>query len=409
MSLRETVDERNERAKGNFPKVENELSIGPATVLRVYPWISHFSSLLGKRNPFEQRATPEKNIVWLLNNTAYQPVQGSRSTSSQTWCAEVVVCIFNRHGRQDIGIWVGLVADLLGLDGSIGIDERDVRDRITKRIQPFINSVAPAHFVTIEVPITNNEGPKYKLKPSNRHGIISENIQTNPSAPVADGTVIHPTLSQWTPSVAMATTFAVPEGWAVISDIDDTIKYTMTPDAIGILRTTFAEEPKVIDKMPELYSHIQKVLNPAWFYLSASPYNLYPFLLEFIDNNFPRGTLILRDKSWMDLGGFLKSFTQGTEAYKVSRMEKVHRWLPGRKVVCIGDSTQKDPEAYAEMYLKHPDWIKTIFIRKVTDVPHMDGKNSDERFESAFEKVPRSIWKTFDHPGEVTGIIDVLQ
>jgi phosphatidate phosphatase APP1 len=39
----------------------------------------------------------------------------------------------------------------------------------------------------------------------------------------------------------------------------------------------------------------------------------------------------------------------GTEEYKADRMKKIHSWLPKRKLILIGDSTQSDPEAYGEM------------------------------------------------------------
>jgi hypothetical protein len=90
---------------------------------------------------------------------------------------------------------------------------------------------------------------------------------------------------------------------------------------------------------------------------SASPYNLYPFIHKFIHDHYKPGTLILRDSSWMVLGGLLKSLTQGTQAYKTNRMNKIHDWLPTRKIICVGDSTQSDPEAYAEMFNKFPSWI----------------------------------------------------
>jgi len=103
--------------------------------------------------------------------------------------------------------------------------------------------------------------------------------------------------------------------------------------------------------MPELYKHIHSLVREtsAWFYLSASPYNLYPFLREFRENYYPHGTIILRDSSWMSVQGLLTTLTLGTEEYKVDRMEKIHSWLPRRKMIFIGDSTQTDPEAYGEM------------------------------------------------------------
>lgn len=108
--------------------------------------------------------------------------------------------------------------------------------------------------------------------------------------------------------------------------------------------------------MPELYAYLQTLISPAspWFYLSASPYNLYPFLSQFREQYFPQGTLILRDASWMNLAGLLSNLTLGTEEYKVDRMHKVNSWLPKRKMVLIGDSTQADPEAYGEMYVPFP-------------------------------------------------------
>lgn len=103
--------------------------------------------------------------------------------------------------------------------------------------------------------------------------------------------------------------------------------------------------------MPELYRHIQTLINDTspWFYLSASPYNLYPFLREFREEHYPHGTIILRDSSWMSIPGLLSNLTLGTEDYKIDRMEKIHSWLPKRKLILIGDSTQSDPESYGEM------------------------------------------------------------
>lgn len=103
--------------------------------------------------------------------------------------------------------------------------------------------------------------------------------------------------------------------------------------------------------MPELYSEVKDFLDQdtPWFYLSASPYNLYPFLKQFRDRYLPRGTLILRDFSWKTVAGLLSALTIGTEEYKTDRMKKINSWFPRRKMIVIGDSTQSDPEAYGEM------------------------------------------------------------
>lgn len=100
----------------------------------------------------------------------------------------------------------------------------------------------------------------------------------------------------------------------------------------------------------------------------------------------------------MTLGGVLKSLTQGTQAYKIDRMNKIYDWLPNRKFICVGDSTQSDPEAYAKMFDKHQNRIKAIYIRVVENEPYMTEKNKPERFEKAFEGVPRSVWRLFTDP-----------
>ena len=196
-----------------------------------------------------------------------------------------------------------------------------------------------------------------------------------------------------------------------VADIDDSIKITMTPSPVGILRSTFVSEPTPIPSMPALYQHIAKTLSPTWLYLSASPYNLHPFLSSFLTEHYPPGPILLRQASWMDLGGFLKSLTQGTEAYKRSRMDKIHEWLPQRKVLCVGDSTQSDPEAYGDICRKYKGWVKAVYIRKVIDVAEMDesGKNDDKRFEKAFRGVERGVWRTFTEPEELWKAVDALK
>lgn len=113
----------------------------------------------------------------------------------------------------------------------------------------------------------------------------------------------------------------------------------------------------------------------------------------------------------MDLSGFLTSLTQGTQAYKRTRIEKLHTWLPKRKVICVGDSTQTDPEAYGDICRLWPGWVKKVFIRKVMDVSEMKdtNKNTDERFEKAFEGVPREVWRTFEDPAELTEEVNKLK
>ena len=92
----------------------------------------------------------------------------------------------------------------------------------------------------------------------------------------------------------------------------------------------------------------------------------------------------------------------------MSRIDSIHEWLPSRKIVCIGDSTQSDPEAYAEAFVKYPGWIKHIFIRKVVGLSGMEEKNAKARFDMALKDVPREAWTLFEDPSDLNPMIDAL-
>ena len=380
-------------------KLSNSSTLKDSGIMR------SLTSLWGWRQPQVQSVNPRRNTVWLLDNTAYQPISPDTLRQQRSWHAEFTACIFERNEGSDVGKYVSVIADLIGLDGEVGADG-EVRRRIQHRLQPFLDHVSPRRLVTLEVPVPNHSTQAHKIGPSNDCGISSQDVSIGTHY-IEDGTKIQPYL-QGNKKVSMNTIFSAPEGWMVISDIDDTIKLTKTSDQTGILQTTFAEEPRAISGMPELYSYIHKELFPTWFYVSASPYNLYPFLHEFIHTHYSHGTIFLRRFSWRDLGSLIRSFTKNTQEYKMDRLERIHHWFPRRRVLCVGDSTQKDPEAYAEIYKKHPDWVQAILIRKVTNIPNMEERNSPKRFEESFKDIPDHIWKVFEHPDEVYELVGEL-
>lgn len=375
-------------------------------------FLNFFSSILASKNLVPHAADPSKNTAWLFDNTAFLSVDDESDGSSQpSWKTEVVTCIFQTEGRKDVGKWVAAIADYIGLDGEIGHDDHGAeigRSIIERRVQPFLDQVSPSCTVNIDLKV-DGSAQSHSLGLSNRNGIISQTVDLGRSD-VHDGALVRSLIQGFTgqPAATAETRFAAPEGWLVISDVDDTIKRTMTMEPTGILRTTFAEEPVPIKNMPKFYRHVHSELDPTWFYLSASPYNLYPFLHEFLHENYCPGTLVLRDYSWMDINGLIQSFTEKTQEYKVDRMEKIRSWFPRRRVLCIGDSTQKDPGAYAEMYHRYPGWIHAIIIRKVTDVSHMEEKNKPERFETAFKDIPPEAWTVFEDTKELYDFVDGL-
>ncbi|OAA69132.1 hypothetical protein ISF_03507 [Cordyceps fumosorosea ARSEF 2679] len=405
--------QRRTRKQNNFDQVEADLpdpqklaAASAAAVTSLTPGFTTRLSLagalsfLGRLNPLGPRPVARGDVVWLLDNTAYRT--GS-SRFSSSWEAEFVAAVFEEEPRSHLVDAVAGVARVLGI-----ADDAEERKTIQARLIPFVWDVRAAKTVTVA---QKGSGRRtIKLGPTGFNG-VSSNVM--PVASHSKGASVEATaggLPSGVPGLlGMQTYYAGPTGWSVISDIDDTIKVTTTSDPIGILRETFVEEPRAVSGMPELYKSIDGILktDTPWFYLSASPYNLYPFLREFRDAHYPPGTLILRDTSWRTIAGLLAALTMGTEEYKVDRMKKIHGWLPKRKMIVIGDSTQSDPEAYGEIYRTFPGWIRLILIRKATDTAMfgLGEKNEPARFEKAFKDIPREAWHVFEDPNECVEIV----
>ncbi|KXH33271.1 hypothetical protein CSIM01_03185 [Colletotrichum simmondsii] len=385
--------QKQTRKERRFDEVEAQLPNPTVPTLQAaFASASGILSHLGSYNPWGKPVTDD-DIVWLLDNTAYKP---SRLGS---WQAEFVAAIFEKEPKCKVVDIVQGVAERLGLS-----DDAEERKTIEERIMPFLWDVQPARHLRVV-----HQKKELKLGPSGSNGITTDTLKIHeqPTGSTVTSSAAVPRGA--TGLLEMKTFFAAPEGWAIISDIDDTIKLTQTSDPIGILRETFVNEPRPIEGMPELYRNISALLpqESPWFYLSASPYNLYPFLREFRDKYYPPGSIILRDSSWKTVAGLLSALTMATEQYKVERMKKVHEWLPKRKFILIGDSTQSDPEAYGDIYREFKGWIKLILIRKVTDIAAIgiSAKNEPERFEKAFKNIPRDDWFVFENPVDCNKIV----
>lgn len=336
--------ESRTRSDHGFEEAENSL-IRTAVSSKASK-LQDLLSYLGPRNPLPVQVT-KKDAVWLFDNVAF------RSTGGH-WHAEFVSAVFESKTSARLVDYVGDVASIAKI--SKGDDEEGIME---ERIVAFVMDIQPGRQVRVNfgadkaATATAAAEAKLKLGPGGRNGISSD-IKRVPDP--AKGKLLAMSEADVpvgaTGILQMKTVYAEPEGWAVLSDVDDTIKVTMTSDPAGILRSTFVSKPTPVAGMPELYAYLATLVTQSapWFYLSASPYNLYPFLSRFRDQHYPHGQLILRDSSWMTISGLLSNLTLGTEQYKIDRIKKVHRWLPKRKMILIGDSTQSDPEAYGEFW-----------------------------------------------------------
>ena len=94
-------------------------------------------------------------------------------------------------------------------------------------------------------------------------------------------------------------------------------------------------------------------------------------------------------------GTALKLF-DSPERYKLAAIEPLLRQFPNRQFVLVGDSGEKDPEAYGALARKYPGQVRHIFIRDLT------GENAEAtRYRKAFAKVPDEVWQVFKEPLEI--------
>lgn len=156
--------------------------------------------------------------------------------------------------------------------------------------------------------------------------------------------------------------------FGIISDLDDTVIATDVTSKFKMfvntaLRNEYTRSP--FKGVAAFYAALQNgasgAENNPIFYVSSSPWNLYPLLVEFLRiNRIPLGALFLKDF------GNQTIFNSGDHAgHKVANIELIldaHPYLP---FVLIGDSGEQDPEIYAEIVRRFPQRILVIYIRNV--------------------------------------------
>ena len=164
--------------------------------------------------------------------------------------------------------------------------------------------------------------------------------------------------------------------YGIISDIDDTIVPTGATRLWEMLKTTFfgnAHSRVPFPGVSAFYQALAKgndgIESNPFFYISSSPWNLYDFLMEFLDvHDIPKGPLMLRD-----LGLSREQFIAGSHSeHKLLQVEKIFKIERHLKFILIGDSGQHDPEIYLQVIKDYPGRVKVIYIRDVDPARHAD-------------------------------------
>lgn len=154
--------------------------------------------------------------------------------------------------------------------------------------------------------------------------------------------------------------------YGVVSDIDDTVLQSSAATPIEAIKWLFlynATTRLPFDGVASLYQALAQGENPI-FYVSSSPWNLYPMLIDFFKNqNIPIGPLFLKDY------GISKDqlFTSGHANHKLTQIKTIFEAHPDLSFILVGDSGQKDPEIYQEAVNLYPGRVLAIYIRDVSE------------------------------------------
>lgn len=215
---------------------------------------------------------------------------------------------------------------------------------------------------------------------------------------------------------------------AVVSDIDDTIIETGAGDLARNWRRMLTQMPGEREAVPgaaafynRLSGHVIGTASPAtrrpFFYVSSSPWNLFDYLVAFQKlHSLPQGPIFMRD--WGFNRATLGSGGHGT--HKASAIASLMEFYPAMRFVLIGDSTQADAMAFAEVVRDFPGRVAAVFIRHA---PGADIGPEEEAALAAIRAAGVQLWSGgrydvgedflatigFTSGGETTQIVQAIE
>lgn len=155
--------------------------------------------------------------------------------------------------------------------------------------------------------------------------------------------------------------------FGVISDIDDTIVRTGATSLLSMVRSVIenAAGRLPFEGVADFYQALHRGVNPL-FYVSSSPWNLYPLLHDFLElNGIPHGAMFLQDWGIDEQTLIVAAHLD----HKFTRIRLLLEYYPLLPFVLIGDSGQHDPEIYLQVIRTFPGRVRAVIIRDVTETP----------------------------------------
>ena len=204
-----------------------------------------------------------------------------------------------------------------------------------------------------------------------------------PAPPPADEAWIQATLRLVQPpeagvsAAALARVPTASAAFGVISDLDDTVIQSRVSNFLLAVRTIMLGNARTRLPFPgvaALYQALEKGvdgkrLNP-FYYVSSSPWNIHDLIAQFLQlQSIPEGPICLRD--WdVDVDALTSSRLKRHKEPLIREILDAADPLP---FILMGDSSQQDPEIYAEIVRAYPGRILAVYIRNVEPNPERSG------------------------------------
>jgi Uncharacterized conserved protein (DUF2183) len=332
---------------------------------------------------FDRGINEDEHIV-------FYPAYGFQDADGQ-WKLCIRGRIFERVGLS--ADFSSTVASLLGVGkteddiASLGLNsgERDPHQLFAERVKPFL--VEGERGETFPVTVLEEE---CDMGESDASGYFETAVLLPPDRVVA-------TLrKQGQPWVSFTTRdrkgqrefrgqsqLLPPTGITVVSDIDDTIKDTNISEPREMVANTLFRPFRAVAGMTEVYRSWEQ-RGASFVYLSNGPYQLYQPLAQFLGTNYPAGAYYLRQVNWQLVRHAVDKLIAADDEMGLTENAKKHnlipilRRFPTRRFLLIGDSTERDADIYADLYLgenfphkftqePYRDRIMRIYIRDVAN------------------------------------------
>jgi phosphatidate phosphatase APP1 len=164
-----------------------------------------------------------------------------------------------------------------------------------------------------------------------------------------------------------------PRPLILISDIDDTVKQTNVGNSSEATHNTVFGAPPFAG-LPELYGDLLdssagrgEAGNVHLYFVTGTPKTFASFQEKFLnESGFP-----LHDSRYTGLLG-----DKDLQAYKIAKISEIVAARPEARFILIGDDTQKDQPALAEVAKRYPGQISARYVHRIRAASNLDGEIS---------------------------------